>query len=196
LKHEIDNSSWNWIDMERIAREVAPRVRHRRDLRKRIALLPPFFEGQSANNADLLSAFGSGCDGQQVTEEILGLWLGDFDLVVIDEAHKGRGEVDVDGTALGAIDGSVLARLVEKVLKQREGGRRLCLTATPMELELSQWLDLLAGARSGLDPERGRQVVQRLHDAAERAAVAQTKGPGSTSCARLLGTLSGLSPRT
>jgi hypothetical protein len=178
LQTEIENASaswWGWNGMARIARDVAPYVRRRRDLRKEISLLPPF-KGQSANNDDLLSAFGSDGDGRQVTEEILGLWLGEFDLVVIDEAHKGRGEVDVDGTALGAVEGTVLARLVDVVLKQPEDGRRLCLTATPMELALSQWLDLLARARSGLNLERGHQVVQRLHDAAERAAVAPDEG--------------------
>jgi hypothetical protein len=41
-----------------------------------------------------------------------------------------------------------------------------------MELELSQWLDLLGRARCGLDRERGSQVVKRLHNAAERAAIA------------------------
>jgi hypothetical protein len=178
LQREIENaraSWWGWNGMARIASEVAQRVRGRRDLRKRIESLPPL-NVSSWNNDALLAAFGNGGDGRPLTEELLGLWLGEFDLLVIDEAHKSRGEVDVEGTALGAVSGTVLARLVDALLKQPETGRRLCLTATPMELELSQWLDLLGRARSGLDRERGSQVVKRLHDAAARAAVAPDEG--------------------
>lgn len=178
LQREIENapaSWWGWNGMARIASEVAPRVRGRRDLRKRMEALPPL-NVSSWNNDALLAQFGNGGDGRPLTEELLGLWLGEFDLLVIDEAHKSRGEVDVADTALGAASGTVLARLVDALLKQPEGGRRLCLTATPMELELSQWLDLLGRARSGLDQERGRQVVKRLHDAASRAAVAPDEG--------------------
>jgi len=174
LQREIDNaraSWWGWNGMARIASEVASRVRGRRDLRKRMEALPPL-NVSSWNNDALLAQFGNGGDGRPLTEELLGLWLGEFDLLVIDEAHKSRGDVDVEDTALGAASGTVLARLVDALLKQPEGGRRLCLTATPMELELSQWLDLLGRARSGLDQERGRHVVKRLHDAASRAAVA------------------------
>ena len=168
-------SWWGWTGMARIAAEVAPRVRGRRDLRKRIEALPPLGIARQNNHA-LLAQFGQGGDGQPLTEELLGLWLGEFDLLVIDEAHKSRGEVHVEDSAQGAASGTVLARLVDALLKQPAGGRRLCLTATPMELELSQWLDLLGRARCGLDQERGRQVVQRLHDAASRAAVAPDEG--------------------
>ena len=178
LQRQIENaraSWWGWTGMARIASEVAPRVRGRRDLRKRIEALPPLNVSSWDNDA-LLAQFGNGGDGRPLTEELLGHWLGEFDLLVIDEAHKSRGEVDVEDTALGAASGTVLARLVDALLKQPENGRRLCLTATPMELELSQWLDLLGRARSGLDQERGRHVVRRLHDAAARAAVAPDEG--------------------
>ena len=178
LQREIEEtreSWWGWNGMARIASEVAPLVRGRRDLRRLVENLPPL-NVTSWNNDALLAAFGNSGRGRQLTEELLGLWLGKFDLLVIDEAHKSRGEVDVEGTALGAVSGTVLARLVDALLKQPETGRRLCLTATPMELELSQWLDLLARSRSGLDRERGVHVVQRLHDAAGRAAIAPDEG--------------------
>lgn len=178
LQWQIENaraSWWGWNGMARIASEVAPRVRGRRDLRKRMEALP-LLNVSSWNNEALLSQFGNRGDGRPLTEELLGLWLGDFDLLVIDEAHKSRGEVDIEDTAPSAASGTVLARLVDALLKQPANGRRLCLTATPMELELSQWLDLLSRARCELDQERGRQVVKRLHDAASRAAVAPDEG--------------------
>jgi hypothetical protein len=172
---DLPERNWRWQGMSRIARDVAPRVRGQRQLRSRLGALPPF--GAKAEEfAGLLAAFGKGGDGRQVTEELLGLWLGDFDLIVVDEAHKSRGEEDVEGTALGAVSGSVLQRLIDVVLRQPTGGRRLCVTATPMELELSQWLDLLGRARSGIDRERGSRVIKRLHDAAGRAAVAPDEG--------------------
>ncbi len=37
---------------------------------------------------------------EDYVEDLLGLWLGKFDLIVIDEAHKGRDEADPQGTAL------------------------------------------------------------------------------------------------
>jgi hypothetical protein len=178
LQRVIENAQaswWGWNGMARIAREVAPRVRGCPDLRKRLKNLPPL-NVSSWNNDSLLAAFDSGGDGRTLTEELLGLWLGEFDILIIDEAHKSRGEADVERTAHGAVSGTVLARLVDVLLKQLETGRRICLTATPMELELAQWLDLLERARCGLDPERGRQVVKRLHDAAGRAAVAPDEG--------------------
>jgi hypothetical protein len=178
LPHMMESaraSWWGWNGMAQIASDVALRVRGRRDLRKRIDALPPLSVA-SQNNDALLEQFGNSGDGRPLTEELLGLWLGEFDLLVIDEAHKSRGEVDVEDTALGAASGTVLARLVDELLKQPEGGRRLCLTATPMELELEQWLDLLRRAGTGLEPERGREVVTRLHDAARHAAIAPDEG--------------------
>jgi hypothetical protein len=161
--------------MARIATDVTRRVRGRRDLGKRIEALPPLSIASENNNA-LLAEFGDSGDGRPLTEELLGLWLGPFELIVIDEAHKSRGEVDVEDPARGSASGTVLARLVDALLKQPDDGRRLCLTATPMELELSQWLDLFGRARSCLVPDRGRQVVKCLHDAASRAATAPDEG--------------------
>ena len=164
-------SWWGWNGMARIASDIAPRVPGRRDLRKRIDALPPLSVARQNNDA-LLAQFGNGGDGRPLTEELLGLWLGEFDLLVIDEAHKSRGEVDVEDTALGAASGTVLARLVDVLLKQPEGGRRLCLTATPMELELSQWLDLLGRARSKLNSDDGARVIDDFRMATKNAATA------------------------
>jgi hypothetical protein len=175
LQQEVENapaSWWGWNGMARIASEVAPRVCGcPGDLPKRIKNLPPL-NVSSENNGALLAAFGDGGDGRPLTEELLGLWLGEFDIIVIDEAHKGRGEVDVEGPTCGAVSSTVLARLVEALLKQPKGGKRLCLTATPMELDLSQWLDLLARAHCYLDHDHGSLVIKRLHEAVRHAAIA------------------------
>lgn len=174
LQQEIENapaSWWGWNGMARIAGEIAPCVSGDQDLLKRIEALPSL-NVSSWDNDKLLAKFGKDGDGRPLTEKLLGLWLGEFDLLVIDEAHKSRGEVDIKNTALGADSGTVLARLVDALLKQPKRGHRLCLTATPMELDLSQWLDLLGRARSGLDSKEGKAIIEEFQLTTKNAATA------------------------
>ncbi len=70
-------------------------------------------------------------------ERAVGLGLGVFDLVIIDEAHKGRG------------DESGLSRLLGNVILTSNVARRFAMTATPVELDASQWLQTLG--RIGLN---------------------------------------------
>ncbi len=70
-------------------------------------------------------------------ERSVGIGLGVFDLIIIDEAHKSR------GTESG------LSRLLENVIVPSDSARRLALTATPVELDVSQWRSTLS--RLGLD---------------------------------------------
>lgn len=65
-------------------------------------------------------------------ERSVGLGLGIFDLVIIDEAHKNRG-----------ID-SGLSRLLDNVILMSTLGRRFAMTATPVELDVSQWEQTLS----------------------------------------------------
>ncbi|MFH1739028.1 MAG: SNF2-related protein [bacterium] len=156
-----------------IAKAISARVAvsDRNALRKSLDDLPTFKRGGS--NEKLIWVLQED-SGRNLIEELLGLWLGRFDLVVIDEAHKSRDDDDTeDGSQRLREANKVLPRLLEYILQTANNYRRLCLTATPMELDLSQWLDLLlVRARSGLDRERGREVVEQLHKAAGRAAVA------------------------
>ncbi len=64
-------------------------------------------------------------------EQAVGLGLGVFDLVIIDEAHKSRGE------------GSCLNRLITQVILQSSQVRCLAMTATPVELDANQWAQML-----------------------------------------------------
>lgn len=175
LAQVAEQISPRWKGIERIARQIAPRVRGDVALRKRIDALPPL-DLQDGDSAALKESFSGGGEGRKVLEKLLGHWLGDFDLIVIDEAHKSRGEVDDDGEAVGGGHATVLARLVDLVLRRSPASRRLCMTATPMELELGQWLDLLRRARAELDSEAGRDVVRALHRAAANAAAAPDEG--------------------
>jgi hypothetical protein len=159
----------------RISLQIASQIEakeERHKMRARLDRLPAFQRG--GDNRKLVAVLRGDGEGRRLVEDLLGLWLGKFDLVIIDEAHKGRDEADVQGTALGAAPTKVLARLIDTVLKQPVNGRRLCLTATPMELRLDQWLDLLVRARCGIDRKHGpeRKAIDRLHTAVESAAIA------------------------
>ena len=64
-------------------------------------------------------------------EQVVGLGLGTFDLVIVDEAHKSRGEE------------SNLNRLLDFVVQPGTDARRLAMTATPIELDAKQWTSTL-----------------------------------------------------
>lgn len=64
-------------------------------------------------------------------ERVVGLGLGVFDLIIIDEAHKSRGSE------------SGLSRLLERMVVPADHGRRLAMTATPVELDVWQWSSTL-----------------------------------------------------
>lgn len=64
---------------------------------------------------------------RKLLEKTVGLGFGEFDLIIIDEAHKSRS------------DDSTLSRLLNNVLVHSEESRRLAMTATPIELSAKQW---------------------------------------------------------
>ena len=72
------------------------------------------------------------CALRRWLERSVGIGLGVFDLVITDEAHKSRG-----------IE-SGLSRLLESVIVPSDTARRLALTATPVELDVSQWRSTLS----------------------------------------------------
>lgn len=91
------------------------------------------------------SAYGRDGPYREALEGAVGLGLGMFDLIVIDEAHKNRG------------DQSGLTRLLDKVAVPSASARRIALTATPVELDATQWVDALR--RIGADPDRTNGAI-------------------------------------
>lgn len=90
-------------------------------------------------------------------EQGVGWGLGVFDLVIIDEAHKAR------ATESG------LSRLLSNVVASSSEARRMALTATPVELNVSQWCETLKRLdldASKLDPVQ--EVTSQYADAVER----------------------------
>ncbi len=88
----------------------------------------------------------------------IGIGLGSFDLIIVDEAHKNRSE-----------DGG-LSTVLRNVIQQGRKCRRLALTATPIELDVRQWestLERLDTTKEQRDPivkatERYAQAIRRL----------------------------------
>lgn len=74
-------------------------------------------------------------------ERAVGLGLGVFDLVIVDEAHKSRG------------DDSGLNRLLNEVILQSCDTRCLAMTATPVELDATQWTQMLGRIKLGELPK-------------------------------------------
>lgn len=72
-------------------------------------------------------AYGRNAALRDWLEKVIGLGLGVFDLIIVDEAHKNRSQ-----------DGG-LSTVLEKVLFKGGESRRLALTATPIELDVCQW---------------------------------------------------------
>lgn len=100
------------------------------------------------------SAYSSGETLRTCLEQAVGLGLGMFDLVIVDEAHKSRGS------------DSGLTRLLEHVVLTRGSGRRLAMTATPVELDISQWEQILT--RIGADPSVVKGAIGDYARAVER----------------------------
>ncbi|MBY5404681.1 DEAD/DEAH box helicase [Rhizobium leguminosarum] len=93
----------------------------------------------------------------KLLERSLGLALGPFDLVIVDEAHKARSEW------------SKLTALLESVLLRRgKSFRMLGLTATPVELDVWQWENTLRRVGMG-DKEwvKIKPSIYEFRDAAE-----------------------------
>ncbi|CAB3815928.1 RNA polymerase-associated protein RapA [Achromobacter aegrifaciens] len=75
--------------------------------------------------------YSSGSTLRVALERAVGIGLGFFDLIIIDEAHKSRG------------DATGLSRLLNNVALAPPDGRKLAMTATPVELDAEQWQDVL-----------------------------------------------------
>ena len=104
-------------------------------------------------------------DNRWRLERAIGLNLGRFDLIIIDEAHKSRaGEEAADVDAITS--GSALSRLLKNVLQVGEQPARLALTATPLALSPAQWLGTLG--RIGTPAARIEGVGTQIANYVER----------------------------
>jgi superfamily II DNA or RNA helicase len=93
--------------------------------------------GQSRKE-DIARSFQGNGIGKKILQQLVGQGIGKLDLVIVDEAHKSKGDESFD---------SVLSNLLGNILNptkhQEENLRVLGMTATPVELEPAQWSMLL-----------------------------------------------------
>jgi superfamily II DNA or RNA helicase len=81
------------------------------------------------------SSYAMGTEFRSALNKAVGLGFGRFDLVVVDEAHKSRGQ------------DSRLSRLLDEILYSDEKTRYLAMSATPVELDATQWVQTLERIR-------------------------------------------------
>ena len=130
--YHYHNDLHNVYDAKHCARWIIDNVydslKHTPSRKALLHVYDNFEWGKSSFGGD---SFSSGELNSELLEKSIGLGLGAFDLIVIDEAHKSRG------------DFSSLSRILEKVIIQNPNARRLAMTATPVELDASQWKKML-----------------------------------------------------
>lgn len=83
----------------------------------------------------------AGAEFRKLVLPLIGYGLGQFDLVVVDEAHKARGT------------DSSLSRILGPVSWEGPDPFRLGMTATPVELDSQQWIDTLGRINGREDGE-------------------------------------------
>ncbi|NMV37877.1 helicase-related protein [Ralstonia insidiosa] len=93
----------------------------------------------------------------ELFQDMIGELLGDFDLLIIDEAHKSRAGATLslaEKQAQGKLR-SRLTKLIDRILmpdSRAKPSKRVALTATPMELGVDQWKAIFS--RLGLGADR------------------------------------------
>lgn len=99
----------------------------------------------------LLNAYHyrAGTPHRRALRQVVGLGLGTFDLILIDEAHKSRGLK------------SNLSELLDDVVVPSKKARRVAITATPVELDVKQWSNTLA--RIGLSAAQLKKIEEPIN---------------------------------
>lgn len=112
--------------------------------------------------------YGAGQSLREPFERVVGLGLGTFDLIVVDEAHKSR-----------SVD-SALTRLIDTVVLHSAQARRLAMTATPVELDVNQWRQSLQ--RIGMEDVQLERIGPVLQEFAEATREVRQRWRGNVSC--------------
>lgn len=127
LENEALSDRWVQQAAERIVGAISdgPKARPARKFIQELSEKTPWPGALTARE------YGHNAQLRPWLERAVGLGLGVFDLVIIDEAHKSRGQ------------DSGLNRLLNEVILQSADARCLAMTATPVELDATQWTQML-----------------------------------------------------
>jgi superfamily II DNA or RNA helicase len=151
-----------------MAKRIAGQIAKGSDLHRRLDALPWL----GRDGGGLREDFMAGGDSRAMARELLGVWMGSFDLIVIDEAHKSRDRLEDDPGHAATERKKVLPDLLD--LLDAPNQRRLSLTATPMEMDAEQWADLVRRTIPGRSVESIRvgagsfvEALTRVRSAAD-----------------------------
>lgn len=128
------NYNGNFDDLSRkIAKDVLKSISKTKSdpLRRQLNELEKLSWSLDLYDADVYTDHKKGKQFQDLLKKCIGAVLGAFDLIIIDEAHKAR------GTETG------LSKSLNEIFCKTSDHKVLALTATPVELEDSDWDDLL-----------------------------------------------------
>lgn len=146
-----DLVSWEAEVCARIIVNHASKLPQKHIINKTLSgIVNSFNWGMSGFEGD---AFSSGSEYRTLLEKTVGLGLGAFDLVVIDEAHKSRGET------------SSLNTILNNIVLKAETARNLAMTATPVELGVGQWVNMLS--RIDLPKEKRDEILEVIKQYAQ-----------------------------
>ena len=149
------------------------RLGERQRWRGELDTLPPYQPSAESDNQSLTEAL-QGNEGREILHHLLGLWLGDFDVVIIDEAHKSRSHSSIASQGQGQYK-KRLQYLLDDILRSLPDQRRICLTATPMEMDLEEWAELIQRARNVSNDDRIRvqidDVIMKFKEAIGQARI-------------------------
>lgn len=149
-----------------MARRIAAQIPRGSELHRRLDALP--WLGRDGDG--LREDFMAGGESRAVARALLGLWMGSFDLVVIDEAHKSRDRQEDEPGNAAVERKKVLPDLIDLLAAPSQ--RRLSLTATPMELDADQWADLVSRTIPGTPVQAIRAGAGAFVDALKRVRTA------------------------
>lgn len=138
------------------AREIADRATSDAGL---LTLIESAVDGRSWQETLDTHKYTSSGALRPALERVVGLGLGIFDLVILDEAHKSRGVK------------SGVERLLDLVVASK-ACRRISMTATPVELSATQWMQALD--RIDVDAAELKDCIEEYAEAAKDVRVSPT----------------------
>jgi superfamily II DNA or RNA helicase len=149
-----------------MAKRIASLIPKESDLHRRLDALPWL----GRDGYGLRDSFMAGGESRAVASDLLGLWMGSFDLLVIDEAHKSRDRQEDDPGHAATERKKVLPELLE--LLDAPNQRRVSLTATPMEMDAEQWADLVRRTIPASPVQTIRRAAETFVNALTRVRIA------------------------
>jgi hypothetical protein len=104
-------------------------------------------------------------EGLISAQKLIGCLIGNIDFLVIDEAHKSKVSLKKNANQS---DQSILETLLNNIIQRSKEIKTLCMTATPIEMDADNWLQLLK--RCGISySEYEKECIRNFDEKLEEA---------------------------